>query len=170
MLAPSHLRVGFGAVFTVLLVLAVGYDVKQRRIPNALVVATIALGITFALLTVGAGRGALSAAEGAAVGLALWLPWWWFGMMGAGDVKFFAAAAVWLGPRGALGAALITALLGGLIGIGWLAARAIARKKTGGAASTAADSGAEDRATFTLPYGVAMALGLGVAAWIPLIR
>src|SRR5579872_5048215 len=170
MFAHSWAAAGFGGAFTLLLVFAIAWDLRHRRIPNALVIATISLGIAFALSSFGTKRGAVVAAEGMAVGLALWLPWWWFGMMGAGDVKFFAAAAAWLGPRGALGAALITALLGGLIGIGWLAARAIARKKTGAAASTAADSGAEGRATFTLPYGVAMALGLGVAAWIPLIR
>lgn len=169
MFVHSWMAAGFGTVFTVLLVLAVACDVKHRRIPNELVLATIALGIAFAMVKLGASRGAVVAAEGAVVGLALWLPWWWFGMMGAGDVKFFAAAAAWLGPRGTLGAALITALLGGLLAIGWVAARAIAGRKARGVTSAGAGV-REGRATFTLPYGVAMAFGLGVAAWIPLIR
>jgi prepilin peptidase CpaA len=43
-----------------------------------------------------------------------------FRLIGAGDVKLFAAAAVWIGPRGALTAALITALTGALLGAGWM--------------------------------------------------
>jgi len=171
MLAHSWAAAGFRGAFTLLLTFAIAWDVRHRRIPNALVIATISLGIAFALSSLGAKRGAVVAAEGMAVGLALWLPWWWFGMMGAGDVKFFAAAAAWLGPRGALSATLVTALLGGVLGIGWVLARKLVRMDAGGANTIAANERAGDRASIvTLPYGVAMALGLGVAAWIPLIR
>jgi len=176
MFARSWAAAGFGSVFTLLLVLAVGWDLRHRRIPNVLVIATISLGIAFALTTLGVVRGAVVAAEGVAVGLALWLPWWWFGIMGAGDVKFFAAAAAWLGPRGALGAAVITALFGGILGVCWLVARALAGRRAapGVAAPASHDEGGEsvtggpERAS--LPYGVAMAIGLGVAAWAPLFR
>ncbi|HKT08532.1 MAG TPA: prepilin peptidase [Gemmatimonadaceae bacterium] len=171
MFAHSWAAACFGCAFTLLLVLAIASDVRHRRIPNALVVATISLGIAFALSTLGVVRGSMVAAEGMVVGLALWLPWWWFGMMGAGDVKFFAAAAAWLGPRGALSAALVTALLGGVLGIAWVLARKLVRSSAGDGRTVAAEEGAgARRATVTLPYGVAMALGLGVAAWIPLIR
>jgi len=171
MFAHSWAAAGFGGAFTLLLVFAIASDVRHRRIPNALVLATISLGIAFAVSTLGAARGAVVAAEGMTVGFALWVPWWWLGMMGAGDVKFFAAAAAWLGPRGALSAALVTALLGGVIGIGWVVARKLVRRDPGGADSIAADERAVERPpAVTLPYGVAMALGLGVAAWIPLIR
>jgi prepilin peptidase CpaA len=171
MFAHSWTAAGFGGAFTLLLIFAIAWDLRHRRIPNALVIATISLGLAFALSSLGAKRGAAVAAEGMAVGLALWLPWWWFGMMGAGDVKFFAAAAAWLGPRGALSAALVTALLGGVLGIGWVLTRKLARRDAGGANTIAAGERAGERAsTVTLPYGVAMALGLGVAAWIPLIR
>src|SRR5690348_18269572 len=171
MFARSWAAAGFGGTFTLLLVFAIAWDVRHRRIPNALVIATVSLGIAFALSSLGAKRGAVVAAEGMAVGLALWLPWWWFGMMGAGDVKFFAAAAAWLGPRGALSATLVTALLGGMLAIGWVVARMLVRRIAGGARTVpGAEVVDERRSTVTLPYGVAMALGLGVAAWIPLIR
>jgi hypothetical protein len=50
-------------------------------------------------------------------------------------------------------------------------ARKLVRRDAGGANTIAADEGAGTRSpAVTLPYGVAMALGLGVAAWIPLIR
>ena len=133
MFAHSWAAAGFGGAFTLLLVFAIAWDLRHRRIPNALVIATISLGLAFALSSLGAKRGAAVAAEGMAVGLALWLPWWWFGMMGAGDVKFFAAAAAWLGPRGALSAALVTALVGGVLGIGWVLTRKLGRRDAGGA-------------------------------------
>src|SRR6185312_13734559 len=171
MLTSVRLDAGLTGLFTVLVGLAAGWDIKRRRIPNQLVIGIVLLGVMFALVSRGLPRGAWSAFGGIGVGLALWLPWWWFGMMGAGDVKFFAAAAAWLGPRGALSAALVTALLGGVLGIGWALARKLARNDAGGANTIAAGERAGERASsVTLPYGGARALGLGVAAWIPLIR
>lgn len=171
MFAHSWAKAGFGGAFTLLLVWAIASDVRHRRIPNTLVLATISLGIVFAVMSLGAAPGGAAAVEGLGVGLAFWLPWWWFGMMGAGDVKFFAAAAVWLGPRGALSAALLTALLGGVLAIGWVVVRKRVRKNAGSTNTTAAEERAGGQPpAVTLPYGVAMALGLGVAAWVPLIR
>src|SRR5690348_8205008 len=171
MLTSAGLTVSLAIVFTAIVGLAAGWDIKQRRIPNGLALATVLLGTSFALVSRGVTDGAWAALGGAAVGLAVWLPWWWLGMMGAGDVKFFAAAAAWLGPRGALSAALVTALLGGVLAIGWLIARKLVRRIAGGARTVpGAEVVDERRSTVTLPYGVAMALGLGVAAWIPLIR
>jgi len=171
MLTSVRLDAGLTGLFTVLVGLAAGWDIKRRRIPNQLVIGIVLLGVMFALVSRGLPRGAWSAFGGIGVGLAVWLPWWWLGMMGAGDVKFFAAAAAWLGPRGALSAALVTALLGGLLAIGWVVARMLVRRIAGGAGTVSgAEIFDERRSTVTLPYGVAMALGLGVAAWIPLIR
>ena len=171
MLTSAGLTVGLAIVFTAIVVLAAGWDIRQRRIPNELALATVLLGMSFALVTRGVTEGAWGSLAGIAVGLAVWLPWWWLGMMGAGDVKFFAAAAAWLGPRGTLSAALVTALLGGVLGIGWVLARKLVRRDAGGANTIAAGEPAGEQApTVRLPYGVAMALGLGVAAWIPLIR
>ena len=171
MFMRSWAAIAFGIAFSLLLVMALVWDLRHRRIPNSLVVATLLLGFLFTVSTLGQARGALVAVEGMGAGFALWLPWCWFGMMGAGDVKFFAAAAAWLGPRGALSAALVTALLGGVLAVGWVVARKVVRRNAGGANTIAAGEHAAELApTVTLPYGVAMALGLGVAAWIPLIR
>lgn len=170
MFARSWATVGFEPVFIILMLSALGWDLKERRIPNALVVVTTVLGITYALITLGTARGALAAVEGVAVGLALWLPWWWFGLIGAGDVKFFAAAAAWLGPRGAVSAAVITALLGGLLGATWLLARAVVLRRASASTAVANEAEGVGHAAVTLPYGVPMALGLGIAAWITLIR
>jgi len=96
--------------------------------------------------------------EGAATGLVVWLPFWALGMLGAGDVKFFAAAAAWLGPRLALYAALLSALLGAMLALGWLFARAYRHEPGSSAALQRVD---------TIPYGVAMAAGLAINAWYP---
>lgn len=51
--------------------------------------------------------------------------------MGGGDVKLGAAVFMWAGPQGALTALIITAWLGGLLGIiGWLPDRAVLRRLT----------------------------------------
>jgi len=103
-------------------------------------------------------QAAITVLEGAATGLVVWLPFWVLGMLGAGDVKFFAAAAAWLGPRLALYAALLSALLGAVLALGWLFARVNRREPDGAAAPKRLD---------TIPYGVAMAAGLAINAWFP---
>ena len=175
MFAHSWAAAGFGGAFTLLLVFAIAWDLRHRRIPNALVIATISLGLAFALSSLGAKRGAAVAAEGMAVGLALWLPWWWFGMMGAGDVKFFAAAAAWLGPGGAWRAALVAALAGGVLSLGAL----IWQRRTREGVERVAMSlsmfslaplgkvSADEQRKAYLPYGVALACGALLIGWIP---
>jgi Flp pilus assembly protein protease CpaA len=99
-------------------------------------------------------------------------------MLGAGDVKFFAAAAAWLGPRLALEAALTSAVFGGVIALVWLLSRAWPSNAKAQIPGVAADStrdncekvGGERDATqrsVSLPYGVAMAAGLAITAWFP---
>lgn len=88
-------------------------DLRDRRIPNALVVALGTVGVGGAALGWAPGLSVGGALAGLSLGLLLWLPFHLAGMLGAGDVKLFAAAAAWLGPRAAIDAALLTALLGG---------------------------------------------------------
>ena len=105
MFARSGVDLAFAVSFIVLMVAAATLDVECRRIPNALVLAILLIGVLFALY----GRtrdGTLRVLEGAGMGLGVWIPFWALGMIGAGDVKFFAAASAWLGPRLALDAAL----------------------------------------------------------------
>ena len=89
-------------------------DLRDRRIPNALVVALGTMGVGGAALGWSPGLSLLGALAGLGLGLAIWLPFHLGGMLGAGDVKLFAAAATWLGPRVTIDAALLTALLGGV--------------------------------------------------------
>jgi prepilin peptidase CpaA len=96
------------------------------------------------------------------------------GVLGAGDVKLAAASGAWLGVSGVVEASLIAAVVGGL-----LAAWALARK--GGITAGAARFGAwlfASRVTNRLapeltpreqrvPYGVAIAAGAALVAWVP---
>ena len=91
---------------------AIGFDLATRRIPNVLTFGTAAAALVFAALTGGwAGLGWALAGWG--VGCLLFLPWFLLGGMGAGDVKLLAGIGAWLGPMGALWAALYAGLVGG---------------------------------------------------------
>jgi prepilin peptidase CpaA len=164
--------------FTALVVVAAGMDLGYRRIPNSLVVAILVIGGVFAVIAVGPVDAVLRFTEGACAGLLMWFPFWALRMLGAGDVKFFAAAAAWLGPRLALEAALSSAVFGGVIALVWLLSRAWPSDAKAQIPDVAADStrdncekvgGGRDatRRNGSLPYGVAMAAGLAVTAWFP---
>ncbi len=104
-------------VLVPLLVWACATDVRSRRIPNAAVAAIAVLGIAVSLLAPGTALSLPMSLTGIATGLAVWLPFYAFGLLGAGDVKLFAAAAAWLGPRGAVEGALLAALAGGALAL-----------------------------------------------------
>jgi prepilin peptidase CpaA len=92
------------------------FDLHSRRIPNLLTfpAAIAALLVSF----VSGGLPALaSSAGGWAIGLALWLPIYALGGMGAGDVKLIAAIGAWLGPLGAVTAALYSGIAGGVLAV-----------------------------------------------------
>ncbi|MGQ9687307.1 MAG: A24 family peptidase [Desulfobaccales bacterium] len=72
-------------------------DIKSRRIPNYLTLFTALSGLGFHL----GAHGWLGLAQGflgLGVGLALMLPFYITGGMGAGDVKALAGLGAWLGP------------------------------------------------------------------------
>ena len=161
-----------GAVFVALLAAAAVTDIRSRRIPNGLVVVIAAAGLLYTLLQaplLGAvGRSLLAGS----IGFALWIPFYALRMIGAGDVKLFAAAGLWLIPVQVVQAAVIAAVIGGVLSlIGLVAghgsglallrlAHAIRQPET-----LMTQTGRV--AGKTLPYGVAMAIGLAVAGWAP---
>lgn len=109
-----------------LLALAVWHDVLTRRIPNSLVLSGMLMGLALnATLPSGAGFffepggaiGFLLALEGAALGLAMLLPLYAFGAMGAGDVKLMAMVGAFLGPESIFGTALLSLLAGGVLAL-----------------------------------------------------
>lgn len=83
--------------FLLWLVLAIVYDLRERRVPNWLVL----LGGVFALAALATAQpfniGWSEAGLGAAVGFGFLLPFYATGLMGAGDVKFAGALGLWVG-------------------------------------------------------------------------
>lgn len=152
---------------------AVWFDVRTRRIPNALVAAGAIAGLLIALVTSGWAGFQLSLLGGF-LGLALLLPCYALRVMGAGDVKLLASAGTFLGSAHIFGAWLATLLAGGLLA---LAAAIFSRRlrETGnnlrlilylGATSLAGSralSATEVNSTISggskLPYSLAIALG-----------
>jgi len=171
MFGDSVFGLAAGASFGTLLLLAAAWDVRVRRIPNGLVACAALLGVAFAMTRSGVGAGLASALAGVALGLLIWLPCWLLEMVGAGDVKLFAAGAAWLGPELALRASLYAALAGGVLALAWLARdRMREAARSAGSAKKEAERREmrrEARYAATLPYGVAMAIGLGIGAWLP---
>jgi prepilin peptidase CpaA len=160
-------------VFSVLLVIACVTDVRWRRIPNWLVLTLALTGFAYSVwldpwLT-GLGR----AMGGLSLGFGIWIVFFVLGAIGAGDVKLFAAAGAWLGPAGTWRAALVAAALGGVLAIAMLVRERRARQglekvmvsvSTRSLAPLAVDPASRAR---QLPYGVALACGALVVAWIP---
>ena len=161
-----------GIALGLLLGAAAVVDFRQRRIPNPLVLAIAVLGIASAVLWQPGLRGLVSAFGGLATGLTIWLPFWLFGMLGAGDVKLFAAGAAWLGPRAAVEGALLTAITGGVVALVVMIAQFGAGPtlmRLGHAIQHPASLRVEDapREAYRLPYSVAIAVGLLLAGWWP---
>jgi len=169
--SPSAL-VG-GACFTAILLAVSISDIRSRRIPNAAAVALAVLGVVYSVSILSLGSGLARAGLGLLLGFALWIPFFAFRMLGAGDVKLFAAAGCWLAPSHVLVAALASALAGGVLSvIGLVLAHGF------GLTTLRVAHGLRDPRTLatplaipagkrTLPYGLAMTVGLLVTAWFP---
>ena len=108
-------------VILIILAIAVGWDLKARKIPNALTIPAAAGGLIFHLTTTGM-PGLKSSALGLATGLGVLLVLYLLGGMGGGDVKLLAALGAWLGPKSILITALYTGLAGGLLALGMIVA------------------------------------------------
>jgi prepilin peptidase CpaA len=91
-------------------------DVRTGRVPNVLTFGAMAGGLVFSTIQAG-GSGLVTSLLGGLVGLALFFPLFALGGMGGGDVKLLAAIGTWLGPFGALQAALWASLTGGVLAI-----------------------------------------------------
>jgi prepilin peptidase CpaA len=91
-------------------------DIRSRRIPNALTFSALAVAlIVHGLLPQGLGWSHVT--FGALVGLAVFLPFFMLGGMGAGDVKLMMALGAWLGAGTILRVALYGAVAGGVLAV-----------------------------------------------------
>lgn len=145
-------------------------DLRTRRIPNTLVLTGLVAGVSFALIDGGMG-GMTRAISGVATGLLIWIPFWLLHMMGGGDVKLFAAGAAWLGPAGAVEAAMLAGLCGGVLSLVYVLQRhglmhTVYRLAYGMRAPQVLREVAPAAWNQRMPYALAMAAGLaGAAHW-----
>ena len=170
----SLFRFFAGGVFSVLLVIACVTDVRSRRIPNVLVLTLALTGLAYSVWIdpwlPGLGR----AAGGLALGFGIWITFFVLGAIGAGDVKLFAAAGTWLGPAATWRAALVAAAIGGVLAVVMLLRERRTRDgfekvmvslSSRSLSVLSPDPAAPRRRQ--LPYGVALACGALIVAWIP---
>jgi len=91
-------------------------DLRTRRIPNSLTLGGAGLALAYAVFA-GGTSGLLGSLAGWATGLAIFLPVFVLGGLGAGDVKLMACLGAWLGMSLALWTAAYAALAGGVAAI-----------------------------------------------------
>lgn len=153
--------------FMALLGYAAWTDVRTRRIPNRLT-----LGILLAGLGLGAVAGLDSLARsilGAGLGLALAVVLYGLGAMGGGDGKLLIGVGAFFGHERFVGALLLIAVLGGLLGVFEAVRRGVILPAVLNAAgmirrwATFGRSGEErtvhSPGAVTVPYGIAIATG-----------
>lgn len=160
--------------FGVTLVLGCGFDLRERRIPNALTYGALACALVLRLGLEGydVQAGVLGAALGLVVGFALFA----VGALGAGDAKLFMAVGAFLGPVLLVQAMALSALAGGVLGLfyAWregllwvllLNLRDLAIYGVTFGARGSRRSLADSPVVLTMPYGLAIAVG-SVAALV----
>jgi prepilin peptidase CpaA len=160
-----------GLITTVAFVALVGYagwiDLRTRRIPNWL---TLGLLVTGLVLKLPVGLGPLaSGAIGAALGLALAVVLFGLGAVGGGDGKLLIGVGAFFGHERFVGALLLIAVFGGLLGVFEAVRRGVilpAVLSAGGMIRrwfTLGRSGEartmDSPGAVTVPYGVAIAAG-----------
>lgn len=106
------------AGFLGFLICSAATDLLQRRLPNRLTAAGCFIGFAIHLYSSGWSGAAFSAA-GAVAAFAVTLPLWLLKAVGAGDVKWFAAAGAWLGAPGSVGLAIGSILVSAGIAVAY---------------------------------------------------
>jgi prepilin peptidase CpaA len=150
------------------LILAVGVaaiveDTGWRRISNWTSGGAVVGGLALHSIEKG-WSGAWHALLGTAIGFCVFLVFYLLGGMGGGDVKLMAGFGALLGDRHILAAALLAAASGGVMALGFLAVRSVARRAKvwlgiAGPEQIVATGGE------SIPYAPAITVG----AWLALV-
>jgi len=99
-----------------ILVTAVVTDIRSHRISNILLFPALAFSLMFNA-AIGGADGLLGSIAGLALGIAMLLPLYILGGMGAGDVKLLGVVGSFLGPWATVVAGMATMIAGAVIGI-----------------------------------------------------
>lgn len=160
------------AALGLLSVSAVWWDLRERRIPDALTLAGCLVALGLRALD---GSGALLIGLGGLMlGFLFALPFFLAGGLGGGDLKLLAAVGAFLGPERLLVALLATALAGGLVAVAASARRGILGEVLRGTTSAGMrvvglGRGAPAKTlstpgAFAIPYAPPIALG-AIVGW-----
>ncbi len=103
-------------ILLLILATAMVSDLRWRTIPNWLTGPSILVGLGLHTF-MNQWKGLVFSLEGTVLGLALFLFMYLAGWMGAGDVKLYAAVGSFLGPAQTIFAAIVIALVGGLLAL-----------------------------------------------------
>lgn len=156
--------------------IAAGFDVRTRRIPNALSLPLLALGLTYSATL--APHGILGGLAGMAIAGGPFVLLWLLGGGGAGDAKMMLAIGSWLGPLPAAVALAAVALIGGALSVAVASRQQRLRSLLGSTVAAAVITASHRslaladgtspltqavRRGESVPYGVAIALGVAVA-------
>ncbi|MEW5875160.1 MAG: prepilin peptidase [Candidatus Zixiibacteriota bacterium] len=148
-------------------------DLLWRRIPNVVTLPTVGIGLLLGSI-LGGWKGLGLAAAGMGAGFVLMIVPYYLGGMGAGDVKLMAAIGALLGLSPIIQVFLYTTLIGGVIAVISALSRgtlkralrniatwttSLALQRLGGLRGGLTKTELEQTAG-TIPYGVAIALGL----------
>lgn len=168
-----------GPILVALMGTAVWFDLRERRIPNALTVGGLLLGL--AMRVPGGWEPVGTGLLGAAIAFAVGLPFFLVGGLGGGDVKLLAAGGAFLGLERLFIGLVTMAFVGGALAIveilrkgavSQVAANLRTIFTTFGSRTFTGWKGEESEAALTLetpgavsvPYGIAIAAGF-VAGW-----
>ena len=159
----------------VLSLIAAGWDLASRRIPNLLTVTGMALGLA-GHLALEREAGLAWSLAGLVVGLGLLILPCVLGGMGGGDLKLMGALGALVGPASVFEIALVSAVAGGVLALGVALHRRVARAafrqafaalgwKTREPAAPLVAAPPARGALGTIPYGVA----IGAGTWLCLL-
>ena len=95
------------------LIIASIFDLKYQKIPNLITVTVAIAAIIFHFIFFGL-QGLMFSGAGLLLGMAVFLPFYAFGGMGAGDVKLMGSVGAVVGAKGVFISAVLTGIFGGV--------------------------------------------------------
>lgn len=153
-------RLAFTLILASLAAWGIWTDTRERRLPNALALATFTFGLASSASS--GGEAIVMALAHFAIALAVCLGLYRIGAFGGGDAKFYAAMAAWFPLGQALDLLTTVAAAGGVLFIVFVVWRRWRRARL---ASVGASFPSTPDNHASLPYGVAIGLG-GLAAFV----
>lgn len=161
-----------------ILLLAVFFDIRERRIPNPLIVAGLAAGLVVSFQTMGM-HGLIASSEGCLLGVAVFIPFFVLRQLGAGDVKLMGVVGAFVGVDAMFKVILYTLIAGGLVGaialVGsgklapfflnlrlWLASLGVSM----GGKDAVSFARVADSSVLRIPYALAIAMGALLWMWL----